>query len=1459
MCFLFQTALDTATTGISEALAPISVLIRDMRFDGNIGMTSTIGAFHDILNITIIDSFFTNNIAVSASAGIIIRPFEDENSYLSVKNCEFRNNSAAAQGVITILDDRGDQTESEYTLDWQVSGCVFKDNKAQALGAAISSSGYLFFSATSGVTNTRFERNTGSDRGSALRFEFSTGIITIFNCDFQNNQGKQGVAFYAEYHSISSIPTYVKLDTCRFSGNSGDSLVKVSDILHPILITSRLTFISNSGSCIWIDNGKWEDSNSICTSNSASQGAYAVLTNGAIGKSLYATVTDNSVTLKGGVAAVATYSNLTLVNATLARNHCANMAGGIYINQLSYISLVNVLFFGNTCVGKGSAIISIASQLYIENCRFTENKSGHLSLIGILESSMIMLKSELNGNIAGERAPGIVAMNSNLTVTGTLFRNQTAADMGAFLYVRDLSTAVISGCEFRDGNGPQAGAIFLGLRSTMMIANSVFSGCSGEKYSGVLQCRICTLRLTGVTIENCTAAVGAALFTFNQGAVTVTNSSFRNYTGSAISADAASNVLVSQVSFTGGVAVYGAAIKVTDSSLVALNCEFRSCVAKLGGGVYAQVTDKAGTKFALNVSESRFEHCQGVNGGAIYADGITLNLRGNKFLNNSALPTAQSIELVDRGRGGAVYATSVFQTSCTYSLVENNFSSNLAKEQGGAFYWSYSYPLLKDNLYTNNTAEYGADIASYPIRMTHIYSNGSLAPYSSWKDGEPTVYELTDIGSGQVFDGVIRVGLVDHYGNIFAADNSSDALLKSRDQSVVAVVGNVHSIASKGVYVFRNISFLGVPGTIQRIHIVSTAIDPDLRISAGDPNSYYRSVAIQLSFRNCTLGETQQGIKCYVCPGGTYSLDPMQPCKTCPLHAICLGNWTMVPEPGYWRPDPTFETFFQCPNMDSCLGSPDMRHPSLIGECIGGYTGNLCSVCESGYSRQGRNLCNKCPNLTSNLVLSSLIGIGGILLLIIAGAISIRGATRPRSEFAIYLKIFTNYVQMVVVAAALNVNWLGFVALFLNGQQTVGSVTDQLFSFECLGQEMFSMDGMFYKKIIGYVLLPVFLLCFAICLWICIKICTKMRAVPHKVVTSMVIIIFVLHPSLTKVTFSIFSCSELLPGEFWLIADMSIRCWDIHHLKNIVSIALPSIIVWVFGLPLLTLGLLYRSRQKLSAELIQIKYSFLYKGFRPEYFYWEFVILYRKVALVCASVFLSSISTMVQALSILAILLFCLFIQAAIKPFRTPVFNVLETKSILVSLLTIYVGLYFQANTWRIEINIVLFIVILLANIYFLVSWIRKIVPIVVSTIIHTLRRTAENLPVRPGDIQGADNSDLSNSKDSVIRAGDTRAAVDRSMAVVDVPPPNTTHGLYTLGLLDRPEDLRGKEELAYQFPDEISPELQEDKIYPAEDQSPLTPPEEIGCVIEEEEKVPDPQLDETFDPEKTAIDPRLE
>ena len=186
-----------------------------------------------------------------------------------------------------------------------------------------------------------------------------------------------------------------------------------------------------------------------------------------------------------------------------------------------------------------------------------------------------------------------------------------------------------------------------------------------------------------------------------------------------------------------------------------------------------------------------------------------------------------------------------------------------------------------------------------------------------------------------------------------------------------------------------------------------------MKAYTSDPTAYFATVAVRLKFRLCTQGESLQFEECKPCPVNTFSLDPSQPCTSCPAHVICHGTFLMVPEKGYWRPDPLRNLFFECPNADACLGSPDPKNLSLTGLCAEGYQKNLCSTCTKGYSKQSGDTCVACPSLSSNVSLTVMLV---LLVLSALGAlvtIFIRGATRPQSELATYTKIFMNYLQML--------------------------------------------------------------------------------------------------------------------------------------------------------------------------------------------------------------------------------------------------------------------------------------------------------------------------------------------------------------------------------------------------------------------------------------------------------------
>ena len=68
-----------------------------------------------------------------------------------------------------------------------------------------------------------------------------------------------------------------------------------------------------------------------------------------------------------------------------------------------------------------------------------------------------------------------------------------------------------------------------------------------------------------------------------------------------------------------------------------------------------------------------------------------------------------------------------------------------------------------------------------------------------------------------------------------------------------------------------------------------------------------------------------------------------------------------------------------------------------------------------------------------------------------------------------------------------------------------------------------------------------------------------------------------------------------------------------------MGIALPSLIVWGVGIPLFAFILLRNVETKLTKLETKEKFGFLYNGYKKEFYYWEVIIMYRKIMMVVIS------------------------------------------------------------------------------------------------------------------------------------------------------------------------------------------------------------------------------------------------
>ena len=127
----------------------------------------------------------------------------------------------------------------------------------------------------------------------------------------------------------------------------------------------------------------------------------------------------------------------------------------------------------------------------------------------------------------------------------------------------------------------------------------------------------------------------------------------------------------------------------------------------------------------------------------------------------------------------------------------------------------------------------------------------------------------------------------------------------------------------------------------------------------------------------------------------------------------------------------------------------------------------------------------------------------------------------------------------------------------------------------------------------------------------------------RNITVSSICVLYSLHPTITRMVSSLFFCMELDKGQQWLREDLEILCWDGQHLHWSIAIGLPSILVWIVGVPIIGFIYLFRNRLDLYEPVIFGRYRMVYQGLKAQYFYWEFINILRKIFLVSINVFLN--------------------------------------------------------------------------------------------------------------------------------------------------------------------------------------------------------------------------------------------
>lgn len=172
--------------------------------------------------------------------------------------------------------------------------------------------------------------------------------------------------------------------------------------------------------------------------------------------------------------------------------------------------------------------------------------------------------------------------------------------------------------------------------------------------------------------------------------------------------------------------------------------------------------------------------------------------------------------------------------------------------------------------------------------------------------------------------------------------------------------------------------------------------------------------------------------------------------------------------------------------------------------------------------------------------------------------------TDGKDMVAIALKIFMSYFQFVSIIKSLDLDLPADTSDMFEGQEAVSAVGPALLSLDCaLGAYDMPATPLFYRNFFTYLMLPMVFVSFFGLIWYGQYMYRlykpghwlkenetwtddkKAKLARHKgagFLVSMIVSLFLVQPSLTKTTFSVYDCTELDKGSSWLQMSMDVDC-----------------------------------------------------------------------------------------------------------------------------------------------------------------------------------------------------------------------------------------------------------------------------------------------------------------------------
>lgn len=624
-----------------------------------------------------------------------------------------------------------------------------------------------------------------------------------------------------------------------------------------------------------------------------------------------------------------------------------------------------------------------------------------------------------------------------------------------------------------------------------------------------------------------------------------------------------------------------------------------------------------------NMTINNWGGSESLKSGGIYSKSSNISISNSIFMNNKA------------SVGAGLYVDCEVPNFCHTSISNSSFSNNTATVKGGAIFYNLQRPIMTNNIFSNNKAEYGKNIASYATRIVEL---GTLSN-KLMLDNAISGIRLLD--KTEANTKTLTLAVIDEDNQVMNIESGSAIFIEPYTLNY-QVLGTSFAKTTNGIANLEGIIFVASPGLKDiEFKIDSNLLDKEqikYGLSNINNNAEHYENKVTVTFRNCKPGEYVSTNKWVEWAPGSFSLDwSSTKCESWMKHAEWLGSAQIHVDKEYWRDNQNSTKLIKCLRGEACKGGyePENEHPV---KCKKGYKGHLWATWDivdgHKYQSQPGFQCLKCPHPVLNIF--RVLGVLLLIVLFMIATIIINIRKSKDNQFSILTKIFTNYIQLISLWLSFGISVPNSFSKIFSLSKYLGTGNEAFFSFDCFIEDTeiraFAPSNTLFKTFL-FSLLPlalilvIFLIIFIVT-WI-IRAFNKNKKLDLKryFAISTICIIFLLHPSLTLESLRLFQCIQIDDGEFRMRSHMEYKCFSFQHLTWALGVGLPMLIVWVIGVPSIALFFLIKHRTELEDMKIKKYLLLIYQGLKHKAFYWEFVNTSRKILMLCCIVFLSPFPT----------------------------------------------------------------------------------------------------------------------------------------------------------------------------------------------------------------------------------------